>query len=67
MKKKEIYVLENTKHTWQTINRGKPIYYKNIEHWIVYEFDDKMIISKTKDLIKGFSKNKTNLSVKPQK
>ena len=32
------------------INRGNPIYYNNKLHYIVYEFEDKIIISKTEDL-----------------
>jgi hypothetical protein len=48
-------------------NKGKPIYYQNTLHYIVYEFDDHVIISKRKDLIKAFSVRKTTVSVKPKK
>lgn len=35
---------------WQTINKGKPIYYKEVKHWIVYEFDDYVMISRNKEM-----------------
>ena len=66
MKKTQINNSKSVKLTWQNINRGKPIYYKDVKHFIVYEFDDKMLISKNEDLIKVFSVNKVNLSVKPK-
>lgn len=49
------------------VNKGKPIYYNNLLHWIVYEFEDKIIISKTEDLLKAFCVNKSRVSVKPTK
>ena len=66
MKKTQINNSESVKLTWQNINRGKPIYYKDVKHFIVYEFDDKMLISKNEDLIKSFCVNKVNVSVKPK-
>lgn len=66
MKKPQINNSESAKLTWQNINRGKPIYYKDVKHFIVYEFDDKMLISKNEDLIKSFCVNKVNVSVKPK-
>jgi hypothetical protein len=66
MKKPQINKSESVKLTWQNINRGKPIYYKGVKHYIVYEFDDKMLIAKEEDLIKAFCVNKVNLSVKPK-
>lgn len=63
-KKKKI-AIKNTAtqgETWQTINRGKPIFYKDIKHWIVYEFDDNILISRNEDLTQVFcvKKNLTN-------
>jgi hypothetical protein len=49
------------------INRGNPIYYNNKIHYIVYEFEDKIIISKTEDLSKAFCVNKSRVSIKPIK
>ncbi len=49
------------------INRGKPIYYNDILHYIVYEFDDNMLISATKDLNKVFCVKKTKTSINPKK
>jgi len=48
-------------------NKGKPIYYKDEKHYIVYEFDNNVLISKNKDLNKIFSVRKTQVSVKPSK
>jgi len=64
-KKKKKIEIKNTElqgETWQTINRGKPIYYKDIKHWIVYEFDDNILISRNEDLTAVFcvKKNLTN-------
>jgi hypothetical protein len=49
------------------INRGNPIYYDNILHYIVYEFEDKMIVSKNEDLTKAYCVRKSRVSVKPTK
>jgi len=49
------------------INRGKPIYYENILHYIVYEFSDNMIISLSEDLSKVFCVKKSKTFVKPTK
>jgi len=49
------------------INRGKPIYYKDELNFIVYEFDDNIIISKNQDLSKAYCVKKINVSVKPKK
>lgn len=48
----------------RTVNRGKVIYYKNKAHYIVYEFDDVSLVSKSKDLKKVFSVKKSQLSYK---
>jgi hypothetical protein len=48
-------------------NKGKPIYYRDEKHFIVYEMNDSMLISKNKDLSKIFCVKKTQLSVKPNK
>lgn len=56
-KKKKKIEIKNTElqgETWQTINRGKPIYYKDVKHWIVYEFDDNILISRNEDLTAVF-------------
>jgi len=49
------------------INRGNPIYLKNILHYIVYEFGDNIIISKNEDLSKAYCVRKNTVSVKPKK
>jgi hypothetical protein len=49
------------------VNRGKPIYYKNELHYIVYEFDSNIIISKNQDLSKAYCVSKNNVSIKPTK
>lgn len=61
-KKIEIKNTESQGETWQTINRGKPIYYKDVKHWIVYEFDDNILISRNETLTAVFcvKKNLTN-------
>ena len=60
-------VVTGNKTNSNNVNKGMPIYYNNELHYIVYEFDDKMIISKNKDLSKAFSVNKSKLSVKQKK
>jgi len=57
----------NDKTNSNNVNKGMPIYYKNELHYIVYEFDDKIIISQNKDLTKGFSVYKSSTSVKQTK
>jgi hypothetical protein len=59
--------VQNDKTNSNNVNKGLPIYYKNILHYIVYEFDDNIIISKNKDLSKAFCVKKINVSVKPKK
>jgi hypothetical protein len=49
------------------INRGNPIYYKNVLHYIAYEFADNVLISKNKDLTKIMCVKKSKTSVKPTK
>lgn len=49
------------------VNKGKPIYLKNILHYIVYEFEDNVIISKNEDLSKAYCVKKSKVSVKPKK
>jgi len=48
-------------------NVGKKVYYKEIEHFIVYEFEGKMLISPNKDLSKCFCVNRNKVSVKLNK
>ena len=50
MSNKKIKNSKKQENNWQTINKGKPIYYKELEHWIVYEFDDKILIARNEDL-----------------
>jgi hypothetical protein len=61
------YDVSSDKTNSNNVNKGMPIYYNNELHYIVYEFDDKMIISQNKDLTKAFSVNKSKLSVKQKK
>lgn len=49
------------------VNRGNPIYLKNVLHYIVYEFENNIIISKNKDLSKAYCVRKSSVSVKPKK
>lgn len=49
------------------INKGKPIYYENNLHYIVYEFEDNMLISANEDLTRVFCVKKSKTSVKPTK
>ena len=67
MARKIINDVKSDKTNSNNINKGQPIYYKNILHFIVYEFDDNIIISKNKDLSKAFCVKKNNVSVKPKK
>jgi len=50
MSNKKIKNSKKQENNWQTINKGKPIYYKEVQHWIVYEFDENMLIAKNEDL-----------------
>ena len=59
--------VQNDKTNSNNINKGLPIYYKNKLHYIVYEFDDNIIISINEDLSKAFCVKKNNVSVKPKK
>jgi hypothetical protein len=59
--------LQDDKTNSNNVNRGQPIYYKNILHYIVYEFDDNIIISKEMDLSKSYCVKKKKVSVKPKK
>jgi len=49
------------------VNRGQIIYYKDELHYIVYEFNDLVIISKNKDLIQAYSVKKSKTSIIPKK
>jgi hypothetical protein len=49
------------------VNRGQTIYYKNELHYIVFEFNDLVIISKNKDLIQAYSVKKSKTSIIPKK
>lgn len=55
------------KVTSNNINKGQPIYYNNLLHYIVYEFYDNIIISKNDDLSKSFCVKKKSVSIKPKK
>jgi hypothetical protein len=59
--------LKDDKTNSNNVNRGQPIYYKNILHYIVYEFDDNIIISKEMDLSKSYCVKKKKVSIKPKK
>jgi hypothetical protein len=66
--KKELFIISDSyKNNSNNINRGKPIYYDKKLHYIVYEFDDKIIISNNEDLKKAFCVKKSSVSVKPKK
>lgn len=56
---------QEDKITANNINKGKPIYYKKMLHYIVYEFGDNILISANKDLSKVFCLKKSKVSVKP--
>jgi hypothetical protein len=56
---------QEDKITANNINKGKPIYYKKLLHYIVYEFGENILISKNKDLSKAFCLKKSKVSVKP--
>jgi hypothetical protein len=63
MKKKIINEsAQNSVLTWQNINKGKPIYFKKIKHWIVYEFEDMMLIATNEDLTGVFSVSKKQIT-----
>jgi hypothetical protein len=59
--------LEQDRTNSNNVNKGQPIYYKKILHYIVFEFDDNIIISTNKDLSKAYCVKKNYVSVKPQK
>ena len=67
MARKILNDVKSDKTNSNNINKGKPIYYKNKPHFIVYEFDDNIIISLNEDLSKAFCVKKNNVSVKPKK
>ncbi len=67
MARKIINETQSDKTNSNNINKGQPIYYKNELHYIVYEFDDNIIISRSKDLSKAYCVKKSNVSVKPNK
>ena len=46
------------------VNKGKPIYFKDEVHYIVYESNEIFLISKNQDLTKVFSVNKSQVSYK---
>ena len=61
--KKQKIQIKNTEtqgETWQTINKGKPIFYKDVKDWIVYEFDENMLIARNEDLTGVFCVKKTS-------
>ena len=49
------------------VNRGQIIYYKDELHYIVYEFNDLIIISKNKDLSQAYCVKKSKTSIIPKK
>jgi hypothetical protein len=59
--------VQSDKTNSNNVNRGQPIYYKNQLHFIVYEFDDNIIISKNEDLSRAYCVKKIYVSVKPKK
>ena len=59
-KKRIIQSAESSVLTWQNINKGKPIYFNKIKHWIVYEFDENMLIARNEDLTGVFCVKKTS-------
>ena len=61
-KKPIIKSAESSVLTWQNINKGKPIYFNKIKHWIVYEFDDMMLIAKNEDLTGVFSVSRKQIT-----
>ena len=63
MSNKKIKNSKKQENNWQTINKGKPIYYKELEHWIVYEFDDKILIARNEDLTGVFCVSKSQVHV----
>jgi hypothetical protein len=65
---KKIFQLSNTSEiNANNINKGNPIYYENVLHYIVYEFDDNMLISLNEDLTRVFCVKKSKTSIKPVK
>ena len=58
--KNQIKNTESQGETWLTINKGKPIFYKDVKHWIVYEFDENMLIARNEDLTGVFCVKKTS-------
>jgi hypothetical protein len=65
--KELIITSESDKSNVNNINRGQPIYYKKELYYIVFEFEDNIIISKNKDLSKAFCVKKNYVSVNPKK
>jgi hypothetical protein len=59
--------LNNEKENRNKINRGKPVFYLDVPHYIVYEFDDNIIISKNEDLTKSFCVKKSRVNYKLKK
>jgi len=67
MGKKIKNYLEHDRTNSNNVNKGQPIYYKNTLNYIVYEFDNNIIISANKDLSKAYCVKKSLLSIKPKK
>jgi hypothetical protein len=63
MSNKKIKNSKKHEDSWQTINKGKPIYYKEVRHWIVYEFNDKILIARNEDLTGVFCVPKSQVHV----
>lgn len=57
-----VFITDISKPTIETINKGKPCYFKGEIHYIVYETLDFKLISKNKDLSKVFSVNPKDFS-----
>lgn len=70
MTKSKIKIIDSNQNNpinANNVNRGNPIYLKNVLHYIVYEFENNIIISKNEDLSKAYCVRKSSVSVKPKK
>ena len=65
--KKIIDKNQNNQINASNVNRGNPIYFKNVLHYIVYEFENNIIISKNEDLSKAYCVTKKSVSIKLKK
>lgn len=58
---------QNDSKNSNNINKGKPIYLGKVLHYIVYEFEDNVLVSKNKDLSKVYCVKKSKTSINPTK